>query len=90
MEYLWDQAQFIAPGLIVMVTNSLGDKLGTEAVNIKTGRVEVMCKPHQVTVQNDGDCFWLASGKMPNIDISQDEADLLAKLLKVEIGMGTK
>jgi hypothetical protein len=90
MEHLWNQAQFIAPGLMVMITNSLGDKLGTETVNIKTGRVEVMCKPHQVTVQNDGDCFWLASGKMPNIDISKDEADLLAKLLQVEIGMHDK
>ncbi|PKH02406.1 hypothetical protein CXF72_11770 [Psychromonas sp. MB-3u-54] len=90
MAHLWDQAQFIAPGLMVMVTNSLGDKLGTEAVNIKTGRVEVMCKPHQVTVQNDGDCFWLVSGNMPNIDISKDEADLLAKLLQIEIGMGDK
>lgn len=85
MEHLWDQAQFIAPGLMVMVTNSLGDKLGTETVNIKTGRVEVMCKPHQVTVQNDGDCFWLESGKMPNIDINQDEAELLAELLQIEI-----
>jgi hypothetical protein len=90
MEHLWDQAQFIAPGLMVMVTNSLGDKLGSEAVNIKTGRVEVMCKPHQVTVQNDGDCFWLASGKMPNIDISKDEAELLTELLRVEIGMHDK
>jgi len=90
MENLWSDAQFIGPGLMVMITNSLGDKLGIEVVNIKTGRVEIMCQPHQVTVQNDADCFWLESGKMPNIDISKDEADLLTKLLHVEIGMQNK
>lgn len=81
MDKLWNDAQFKADGLLVMMTNATGNKLGNELVNVRCGRIEAVYKLDNVSIEFDGDVNLLVCGTLPPIELSQEEAATLSDLI---------
>jgi hypothetical protein len=84
---LWNDAQFKADGLKVMMTDATGSQLGHELVNVRTGRIESVYKLDNVSIEYDGDVNLLVCGNFPPIELAQDEAEKLADLTGKSIVM---
>jgi hypothetical protein len=84
---LWNDAQFKADGLMVMLTNEYGSELGNSLVNIRSGRIEAVYKLDNVSIEYDGDVNLLVCGNLPPIELAQDEAATLADLIGKTIVM---
>lgn len=57
MDKLWNDAQFKAENLMVMLTNATGSEIGEDLINVRTGRIEIAFKIEDVSIEYGRDCY---------------------------------